>query len=44
MINDFNHFCRGWTDWNILLDEKGGPNHVANYCFAPVIADTPKAR
>jgi len=40
MINDFNNGTVGWTDWNILLDEKGGPNHVANFCFAPVHADT----
>ena len=40
LINDFNHGAEGWTDWNILLDEKGGPNHVGNFCFAPVHADT----
>jgi glucosylceramidase len=40
MIHDFNNGTVGWTDWNILLDEQGGPNHVANYCFAPVHADT----
>jgi glucosylceramidase len=40
MINDFNAGTSGWTDWNILLDEKGGPNHVGNFCFAPVHADT----
>jgi glucosylceramidase len=40
MINDFNNGSVGWTDWNILLDERGGPNHVGNYCFAPVHADT----
>ena len=40
MINDFNAGTVGWTDWNILLDEKGGPNHVGNFCVAPVIADT----
>jgi glucosylceramidase len=40
MINDFNAGTVGWTDWNVLLDEKGGPNHVGNYCFAPVHADT----
>ncbi|WP_428329889.1 glycoside hydrolase family 30 protein [Mucilaginibacter sp.] len=39
MINDFNAGTVGWTDWNILLDEKGGPNHVGNFCFAPVHAD-----
>jgi glucosylceramidase len=40
MINDFNDGAVGWTDWNVLLDETGGPNHVGNFCFAPVHADT----
>ena len=40
MINDFNSGAVGWTDWNVLLDENGGPNHVGNFCFAPVHADT----
>jgi glucosylceramidase len=40
MINDFNCGTVAWTDWNILLDERGGPNHVGNFCFAPVHADT----
>jgi glucosylceramidase len=40
MINDFNNGAVGWTDWNILLDETGGPNHVKNYCYAPVHGDT----
>ncbi len=40
IIHDFNNGTVGWTDWNILLDEQGGPNHVSNYCFAPVHADT----
>jgi glucosylceramidase len=40
MVNDFNNGSSGWTDWNILLDEKGGPNHVGNFCFAPIHADT----
>lgn len=40
MINDFNNGMTGFTDWNILLDETGGPNHVQNFCFAPVHADT----
>ena len=40
MINDFNSGTVGWTDWNILLDERGGPNHVGNFCFAPVHANT----
>ncbi len=39
MIRDFNVGTVGWTDWNILLDQRGGPNHVGNFCFAPVHAD-----
>ncbi len=39
MINDFNSGSVAWTDWNIVLDETGGPNHVGNLCFAPVIYD-----
>lgn len=40
MINDFNDGTEAWTDWNILLDENGGPNHVGNFCFAPIHANT----
>lgn len=40
MIHDFNNGAVGWTDWNVLLDEQGGPNHVGNFCFAPVHYDT----
>lgn len=40
MINDFNNGLVAWTDWNILLDETGGPNHVKNLCFAPVHGNT----
>ncbi|MEA1887163.1 MAG: glycoside hydrolase family 30 protein [Bacteroidota bacterium] len=40
MINDFNRGTVGWTDWNILLNQIGGPNHVENYCFAPIHGDT----
>jgi len=40
MIHDFNNGMVGFIDWNILLDETGGPNHVQNFCFAPVHYDT----
>ena len=40
IINDLNNGAVGWTDWNVLLDQEGGPNHVQNYCFAPIHADT----
>lgn len=29
-----------WIDWNLLLDEAGGPNYVDNTVDAPVIANT----
>ncbi len=40
MIHDFINGTVAWTDWNILLDETGGPNHVGNFCFAPIHANT----
>jgi glucosylceramidase len=40
MINDLNRWTVGWIDWNMVLDEQGGPNHAGNYCSAPIIADT----
>lgn len=40
MVNDFNSGTVAWTDWNVLLDEKGGPNHAGNFCFAPIHGDT----
>ncbi len=39
IINDLNQWTVGWIDWNILLNEAGGPNHVGNYCSAPIIYD-----
>uniref|UniRef100_A0A915D9A4 Glucosylceramidase n=1 Tax=Ditylenchus dipsaci TaxID=166011 RepID=A0A915D9A4_9BILA len=29
----------GWTDWNICLDEKGGPNFVGNFVDSPIIVN-----
>ena len=40
MIHDFNNGVVGWTDWNVLLDENGGPNHVGNFCFSPLHGNT----
>jgi glucosylceramidase len=36
MINDLNRWTVGWIDWNLLLDHDGGPNHVGNFCSAPI--------
>ena len=40
IIGDLRNWVEGWIDWNLVLDEQGGPNHVGNYCDAPIIADT----
>ena len=40
IINDLNRWTVGWIDWNLILNELGGPNHVKNYCSAPIIVDT----
>ena len=42
IINDLNHGCTGCIDWNIALDMQGGPNHVKNFCDAPILVDTDK--
>jgi len=39
IMGDLQNFAVGWTDWNLLLDQEGGPNHVQNYCDAAVIAN-----
>ncbi len=40
MIGDISNYCEGYIDWNLTLDETGGPNHVGNFCDAPIICDT----
>lgn len=42
IIGDFNNWSEGWIDWNLVLNEIGGPNHVKNYCDAPILADRNK--
>ena len=39
MINDLNRWTVGWIDWNLVLDTQGGPNHVGNFCSAPILLD-----
>lgn len=35
LIGDLNHGLTAFFDWNLLLDETGGPNYVGNFCLAP---------
>ena len=39
IIVSINNWMRGWVDWNIVLDSNGGPNHVGNFCGAPIMID-----
>ncbi len=39
IIVSLNHWVEGWIDWNVVLDKRGGPNHVANFCGAPIMID-----
>lgn len=39
IIVSLNHWMSGWIDWNIVLDSRGGPNHVGNFCGAPIMID-----
>ncbi len=40
IIVSIDHWMTGWIDWNVVLDHVGGPNHVGNYCGAPVMINT----
>lgn len=40
IIVSLDHWVSGWVDWNIVLDRDGGPNHVGNFCGAPIMIDT----
>lgn len=40
IIGDLNNWTVGWIDWNMVLNEHGGPNHVENFCDAPIIANS----
>ncbi len=42
IIGDFNNWSEGFIDWNLFLNEIGGPNHVGNYCEAPIMIDREK--
>lgn len=37
IIGDMNAGMDTFLDWNIVLDEMGGPNHANNLCAAPIV-------
>ena len=44
LMGDLNHGISAFIDWNLLVDENGGPNYVGNYCLAPFLYDTRKKK
>lgn len=43
MLGNLAAGMNGFYDWNICLDEQGGPNYVGNYCDAPIIYNSQSA-
>ena len=43
-IGDLEAGANAILDWNILLDAHGGPNHVGNFCDAPIMFDCEAGR
>jgi len=39
ILGDLNAWAVGWTDWNLIVDHEGGPNHLGNKCDANMVAD-----
>ena len=42
IIGNMNEGMETFLDWNLVLDELDGPNHVKNYCDAPFLYDMKK--
>ena len=39
IIGNLNAGMNLFLDWNLVLNQKGGPNHTGNYCDAPILCD-----
>ena len=40
IMGNINNGLDAFIDWNLYLDENGGPNHVENFCSAPIQGNT----
>lgn len=40
ILGDLNSGTNAYIDWNIMLDNKGGPNHKNNYCNSPIMLNS----
>jgi len=36
VIKDLNHWTEAWIDWNLILNQAGGPNLAGNFVDSPV--------
>lgn len=39
ILGNLNAGISASLDWNLLLDHLGGPNHVGNFCAAPILCN-----
>ncbi|XP_066590682.1 lysosomal acid glucosylceramidase-like isoform X2 [Prorops nasuta] len=37
ILQNINYWATGWVDWNLVLDQQGGPNWIQNYVDASII-------
>lgn len=44
IIGNLNAGMNAFYDWNMLLDENGGPNHAGNFCDAPFLYHTAEGK
>lgn len=44
IIGNLNAGMNAFYDWNLLLDENGGPNHAGNLCDAPFLYHMDKGK
>lgn len=42
ILGDLNAGSNAYIDWNLLLDNRGGPNHKWNYCNSPIMLNKSK--
>lgn len=37
LFGNLNHGMNAFFDWNLVLDNEGGPNHALNFCCSPIM-------
>lgn len=40
ILGDLNAGANAYIDWNLVLDNKGGPNHKLNFCNSPIMLNS----